>query len=73
MKTDEKLLGKLMDLTVEHLIARVKSGEVTAAELATIRQILRDNGIQIEIEEGDALDILKKSEDLPFDTEFYDA
>jgi hypothetical protein len=39
-------LDLLASLTVEALILKIKSGEVTAADLNVARQLLKDNNVQ---------------------------
>lgn len=45
MKTNDDLLGTLYDETVNALLAKIRSGEATAADLAVARAMLRDQGI----------------------------
>lgn len=40
-----KTLAKVLDSTAELLLARIESGEATAADLNVARQLLKDNGI----------------------------
>lgn len=45
MKTDDSLLGDLYDATVSALLARIKDGSATAADLSVARAMLRDQNI----------------------------
>jgi hypothetical protein len=45
MKTNDDLLGTLYDETVNALLAKIRNGEATAADLAVARAMLRDQGI----------------------------
>jgi|AntDeeMinimDraft_5_1070356.scaffolds.fasta_scaffold22301_4 hypothetical protein len=44
----QEMLTELQIDSVRELAARVKSGAVTAAELGVIRNMLRDNNIQVK-------------------------
>lgn len=46
MADKNERLDLLASLTVEALIAKIKSGEVTAADLNVARQLLKDNNVQ---------------------------
>jgi hypothetical protein len=61
------LLDKLSDLfdkSIDDLIKRVESGEATASDYKNIIQLLKDNGITVEVKQGE--NILKLAEVLPF-------
>ena len=45
-RASEMALAGLHGLFAQHLLNRLKSGEVTTQELNTIRQFLKDNGIE---------------------------
>ena len=45
-RASETALAGLHGLFAQHLLNRLKSGEVTTQELNTIRQFLKDNGIE---------------------------
>jgi hypothetical protein len=48
-------LGELHGVLAENLIARVKSGQATAAELNVARQLLKDNHIDADPKPGSSL------------------
>jgi hypothetical protein len=62
-KTDE-LLSLLHGEMAKVLLEKVRSGEVTAAELNVARQFLKDNGIDAIPKEGSPLGNL--ADELPF-------
>ena len=59
----QALLTELQIDSVKELSKRVKSGEVTAAELGVIRNMLRDNNIQVKPGTKNPLEQL--ADDLP--------
>ncbi len=63
--TDEAVLGELFDITVTHLIEKVKSGEATSQDIANIRGILKDNNIQIDPSCGEVSDLAEIAGGLP--------
>lgn len=57
-------LDQLQDLLIDEFTARIQSGEATPSDLNAARQLLKDNGIQVAIKEGNpASDLMKL---LPF-------
>lgn len=60
MAADETLLSKLHNLVTKDLIARIESGEATAADLAVARGLLKDNHITCIPAEGSAVNELEK-------------
>lgn len=60
----EKILSELHENLANKLLAKVKSGEVTAAELNVARQFLKDNNIDAVPKEGSPLQNLTDA--LPF-------
>jgi hypothetical protein len=63
-KAPPERLEALHGALVDALLARVKSGEATAADLAVARQLLKDNGIDAIPTEASPLARLRDS--LPF-------
>lgn len=61
----EELLKKLHTGMCETLLARIESGEATAADLGVARQFLKDNGIDASANKSEPLANLARS--LPFD------
>lgn len=63
MKTraSEELLGSLHDAVAKDLLARVKSGEATPAELNAAIKFLQNNGIEAMCEEDSPVHDLMKS------------
>ncbi len=59
-----KLLQTLHEEMAQKLLDKVRSGEVTAAELNVARQFLKDNNIDAVPKEGSPLSNL--ANDLPF-------
>lgn len=66
----EQVLSDLFTAAAKDLLARVKSGEATAADYKNIIQFLRDNGITAEVRKGTPLAGL--AEILPFSKEEVD-
>lgn len=62
--TLEKTLSELHEKLANTLLQKVKSGEVTAAELNVARQFLKDNNVDAIPKEGSPLQQLTDS--LPF-------
>ena len=65
MKTNDDILGALYDETVNALLAKIKDGTATAADLAVARAMLRDQGIAPAKGTHAATEKLKR-ETLPF-------
>jgi hypothetical protein len=62
-----QMLEELHRDTITELLARIRSGEATAADFNVARQLLRDNGISAVAKPGSPLDSLTK--ELPFQAE----
>lgn len=45
-KPDDALLNEMHGVLTQQLLARIKSGEATAADFNVARQLLKDNNIQ---------------------------
>jgi hypothetical protein len=60
----ETLLAELLEETTRQLLARIKAGEASPADFKNARELLKDNNITSDVQEGDELDIL--NEELPF-------
>ena len=60
----KETLEALHKALAEQLLARVKSGEATAADLGVARQFLKDNNIEALIEPGNPLHDLARA--VPF-------
>jgi HKD family nuclease len=67
MKADEEILALLHNAVAEALVAKVKSGEATAAELAVSIKFLKDNGITAVLAPDSPLSSLVDELDMPFD------
>lgn len=69
-KPNEETLVELLDAISRELLRRVKAGKATHQDIANAIKLLNNNGITVEPQRGDPLDILK--EELPFhsDTAF---
>lgn len=52
MKASIELLNELHNLTVKELIARIRSGEATSADLNVARAMLKDNGVEQAVVAG---------------------
>lgn len=65
MADDKKLLEELHSALVATLLAKIHSGEATAADFGVARQLLKDNGIDIAAKAGSP--VLKLAEVMPFD------
>jgi hypothetical protein len=48
MAAKEETLGLLHELTADHLMRRLRAGDMTAAELAVAVKFLKDNGIETD-------------------------
>lgn len=62
-----ELLSQLHNALAEDLLAKVTSGEATAADLNVARAFLKDNGIDATLEASEPMNNLAKT--LPFDME----
>lgn len=60
-KGDIEKLELLMSLSIDALIAKVRSGEATAADINVARAMLKDNGIQARGGKGSPLGTLAAS------------
>jgi hypothetical protein len=58
-------LDILADLLLDHLITKAKSGELTAQEASVIRNLLRDNSMQMDPNSKDAQDLIEVAGQLP--------
>jgi len=63
--TSRTALEALFNATVEALVAKIQSGEATAADLNVARQMLKDNGVELPPVDGNPTFNLVTS--LPFD------
>ncbi len=63
-KKNQELLNELMTLTIEELVAVIKSGEANPSVLNVARQLLKDNQVTAVIEEGSPMQSLVDA--LPF-------
>lgn len=64
MAADTNTLNKMHELIANHLIARLETGEATAAEVAQALKMLKDNGIQaIPVKNSPLANLIDK---LPF-------
>lgn len=70
---DRELMEAMHRSLAEGLLAKIRSGEATAADLAVARQFLKDNGIDAIPTKGNGLG--KLADQLPFKgvPEEYDA
>jgi hypothetical protein len=70
MSASKELLGNLHSAIAADLLARIQSGEASAAELSTAIRFLKDNNIEAIASENEGLTALMKA--LPdFDSEEY--
>ncbi len=60
-------INNLQDILIDEMIRRVQSGEATAADLSVARQMLKDNGIQVQVTEESPFKTLVDA--LPFEDE----
>lgn len=67
MSADKDLMADLHQEVASTLLARVRSGEATPAELSVAVKFLKDNGIDASIDQNEPLSNLAKS--LPFTIE----
>ncbi|BAP15845.1 terminase small subunit [Ralstonia phage RSJ2] len=58
-KATSALLEDLHGALAEEMLARVRSGEATAAELAAVAKFLKDNSVTAVIEDNSAMDELR--------------
>ena len=63
-ESNETQMSTLHSLLVNDLLTKIRSGEATAAELNVARQLLKDNGVEAIVAEGNQLGSLVT--DLPF-------
>lgn len=69
MKQIEEKLVKLFDELVEDFRRLIKDGDCTAADRKVIIELLKQNGISIEVKKGTPMSFLV--EELPFETDHY--
>jgi hypothetical protein len=62
---EKETFERLHTAMANMLLARIESGEATAADLSVARQFLKDNGIDMMAKQGTPM--LKLAEVLPFD------
>lgn len=60
-RANDDLLGTLHEAIAKELLARVKSGEASPADLSAAIRFLKDNKIEAVVETGDTLDQLYKN------------
>ena len=65
MTSPSEKLDKLQDLLIDEFTQRIISGEATPSDLNAARQMLKDNGVQVGIKDGNPAENLLKM--LPFD------
>jgi len=52
--TNKERLEKLLELTIEDLIAKVETGEATSADLSVAVKLLKDNCVDVSVSSEDA-------------------
>lgn len=52
MSATEDFLGEVHKATAEYLLARLRSGEATSADISNAIKFLKDNGIEAAKEQG---------------------
>ena len=65
----EQTLLDLLEATAEELLRRVKSGEAGPQDISNAIRMMKENDIDIHINQGDPDDILRQLEDLPFESD----
>lgn len=60
-RASEDLLGELHLATAQHLLAKIKSGEASPAEVSAAIKFLKDNNIEAVVQPGDTMDKLYKA------------
>lgn len=65
----EQTLLDLLEATAEELLRRVKSGEAGPQDISNAIRMMKENDIDIHINQGDPDDILSQLEDLPFESD----
>ncbi len=68
MSASKELLEKLHEMTAQHLLDRIESGEATGSEIAQAVKMLKDNGIETNTGSESPLDGVadRLSDKLPF-------
>ena len=64
MFVSDKILAQLHETLAKELLARVQTGEATAAELTAASKFLKDNGIDVSVQHSQPMQDLAKV--LPF-------
>ena len=64
MLVSDKMLAQLHETLAKELLARVQTGEATAAELTAASKFLKDNGIDASVQHSQPMQDLAKV--LPF-------
>ncbi len=64
MFVSDKILAQLHETLAKELLARVQTGEATAAELTAASKFLKDNGIDASVQHSQPMQDLAKV--LPF-------
>lgn len=62
MNKIEEKLTRLMDLTVDLFIQKAKDGDLSANEQRQVIQLLRDNGVNIELDKADPLKVIAEGD-----------
>lgn len=62
----ENTLESLLQLVANELVERVSSGRAEHQDISNAIKLLKDNHVNVDVKQGDPLDIL--SEKLPFDS-----
>tara|TARA_B100000749_G_C18410899_1_gene459026 strand:- start:1180 stop:1407 length:228 start_codon:yes stop_codon:yes gene_type:complete len=64
MKPTDQILASLHETLAKELLARIETGEATAAELTAASKFLKDNGIDASLQHSEPMQDLAKI--LPF-------
>ncbi len=67
MSDPSERLHNLQDILIDEMIRRIQTGEATAADLSAARQMLKDNGVQVQVTEESPFKTLVDT--LPFEDE----
>ncbi len=67
MSDPSERLHNLQDILIDEMIRRIQTGEATAADLSAARQMLKDNGVQVQVTEESPFKTLVDA--LPFEDE----
>lgn len=65
----EGLMVDLMYIITEELMYKIKSGEASSQDMRNAISLLKDNGVTVDITQGEPLSVIQTGEELPFESD----